>query len=408
MDIKSPQRSPLKKSLLPRMVRKFIALESASGLFMIGFLVLATVITNSPLHDWYEGFIHTPIIVAIDHNHISAPLKEWVKDVLMVFFFLVVAIELKIEMLEGSLSQKGQVILPLLAAAGGVLVPALIYTGFNYTDTMNIHGWAIPTATDIAFALAIAVLAGKHVPPSAKILLLAIAIFDDLFAILIIALFYSSGLALNPLLLVLLGIGVLYALNRMAITQLTPYMLVGIYLWFCLHSCGIHTTIAGVLVGMAIPLRGDDMPNKSPLRHCMHLLHGWVSYLILPLFAFTAAGIDLTGMTMDLLLSPIPLGIALGLFLGKPIGIFLTTLLAVKLKVAPLPEGMSWNHVGAIAVTAGIGFTMSLFIGLLAFSNEQIQHMVKMGVVGGSLLSAITGYVLLRYFSNDSSIDTKQ
>ncbi len=387
-------------SNLPRLVRKFIATESAAGLVMIGSLVLATVIANSFMHDWYESFIHIPIGLTVGEYGIVTPFKEWVKDVLMVFFFLVVAMELKVEILEGFLSRPGQVRLPLLAALGGVIAPALIYLAYNHTTPEHHAGWAIPSATDIAFALAVVVLAGKNVPPSAKIFLLAIAIFDDLFAIIIIALFYSAGLAYTPLLMAFAGFAALMLLNARNVNAMTPYTIVGIYLWFCLHHAGIHTTIAGVAVGMAIPLRDgneDDDQRYSPLKHCMHLLHGWVSFLVLPLFAFTAAGIDFTGMTMDMLLSPVPLGIALGLFFGKQIGIFCTTWLLVTLRLARLPEGMGWRHVYGVSLVAGIGFTMSLFIGLLAFDSSQVQQMVKAGVIFGSLLASIMGYLMLRY-----------
>jgi NhaA family Na+:H+ antiporter len=391
------QKPRLRDKLLPRFVRKFIDTESSGGLVMIGFLLLATFMANSQFSAWYEAFIYTPVAFSYQDFHFNEPLKEWVKDVLMVFFFLVVAMELKAETREGFLSKPGQVRLPLLAALGGVIMPAVIFMAFNHNTPEYAAGWAIPTATDIAFALAIVVLAGKHVPASAKIFLLAIAIFDDLMAILIIAFFYSGGLEITPLLFALLGVGVLFALNRSGIGRLAPYFLVLVYLWFCMHASGIHTTIAGVIVGLAIPLHLKKESGHSPLRYCMHMLHGWVTFLILPLFAFTASGIKFGGMSPELLLSPLPLGIALGLFFGKQIGIFGTTWLLVKLRIATLPEGMNWLHLYGVSIVAGIGFTMSLFIGLLAFNDDTIEQMVKTGVIAGSLLASIIGFCVLRF-----------
>jgi NhaA family Na+:H+ antiporter len=369
---------------------------------MIFFLCLATAMVNSPFGGLYHHMVDSTIGVSFNASIMQEAVKDWVKDVLMVFFFLVVAMELKVEMMEGFLSKPGQVRLPLLAALGGVVTPALIYYGLNHDTPAHVAGWAIPSATDIAFALAILVLAGKHVPASAKIFLLAIAIFDDLFAILIIAFFYSDGLATEPLLMAFGGTAVLAFLNARNVNALTPYMLTGVYLWYCLHHAGVHTTIAGVAVGMAIPLRdGDDTDNQqySPLKHCMHLLHGWVSFLVLPLFAFTASGIDFSGMTTELMLSSVPMGIALGLFFGKQIGIFGTTWLLVKLKLAALPEAMNWRHVYGVSLVGGVGFTMSLFIGLLAFDDPAMQHMVKAGVIGGSMLASVAGFLMFKFLS---------
>lgn len=392
-----PSRQELKKIFLPRLVRKFIATESAAGLVMIACLLLATILTNSSLHGWYDSFIHASITIGYNEAVFSESLQEWVKDVLMVFFFFIVAMELKTEMLEGFLSKAGQVRLPMLAALGGVIMPALIYYAFNHETPAHTVGWAIPSATDIAFALAVLVLVGKNVPPAAKIFLLAIAIFDDLFAILIIALFYSHGLSLEPLIYAGLGLMALMALNFLNVSTITPYILAGVFLWICLHFAGIHTTIAGVAVGMAIPMRNLENPNQSPLKHSMHLLHGWVSFIVLPLFAFTSAGIDFRGMTLEMLFSPIPMGIALGLFFGKQIGIFCTTFLLVRLRLAPLPDGMNWRHVYGISLVAGIGFTMSLFIGLLAFDDHGLQQMIRAGVIGGSTVAALCGFLMLRF-----------
>ena len=367
---------------------------------MIAFAVMALVIANSPLSEWYKSFIEAPFTFGYGSMQAAEPLKDWVKDILMVFFFLIVGIELKREMREGFLSKRDQIILPLLAAVAGMAVPALIFMGFNHTHPMNMAGWAIPLATDIAFALCVLTLVGRGIPPAAKIFLLTIAIFDDLGAILIIAAFYNTSLALLPLGMAVAGFGLLAFLNWRNVTAITPYVLTGVYLWFCLYHCGIHTTIAGVAVGMAIPMRDKERPNHSPLNSCMHFLHPWVSFIVLPLFAFTSAGVSFEGMKFADVLEPLPLGIALGLFFGKQIGIFCITWLLVKTRLVSKPEGTSWAHLYGVSIIAGIGFTMSLFIGLLAFSDIHLQEMVKVGVIGGSLLSTVWGLIVLRCFGN--------
>ncbi len=355
---------------------------------MLFFTALALIVANSPLAEWYASFT-TPSV------------KFWVKDVLMVFFFLVVGMELKREMREGFLVERSQVMLPLAAALGGMIAPALIFLAINSGIPENRSGWAIPSATDIAFALCILMLSAKNIPPAAKIFLLAIAIFDDLGAILIIAAFYNTALAAMPLLLAALGIAALVMLNRKNVTHIIPYMLVGIYLWFCFHHSGIHTTVAGVVLGMAIPMRDKNNPRHSPLNDTMHMLHPWVSLLVLPVFAFTSAGISFAGLDMAAMLSPLPLGIALGLFIGKQIGIFGTSFALIKLNLTSKPEGASWMHLYGVSVIAGIGFTMSLFIGMLAFP-EDMQELVKLGVIGGSLLSTLWGYAVLRFLARNN------
>lgn len=391
------------KGVLPRLLKRFMELEASSGIAMIACAVLACILANSEMSDWYQDLVYAPVTFGFMEMTATEPLKNWVKDILMVFFFLIIAMELKTEMREGFLSQRGQVRLPLFAALGGVVAPAALYFAFNHPHPELHAGWAVPTATDIAFALTILLLAGSRVPPAAKIFLLAIAIFDDVLAILIIAFFYSGGIDVQALTLAGAGALALLALNRRGVTTLAPYMLVGIYLWFCLYHAGIHTTIAGVLVGMAIPLRDREHPTHSPLKRCMYLLHGWVAFLILPIFAFTAAGVSFADMPLaELMASPIPLSIALALFIGKQIGIFGATFVLVRLRFAPLPEGMRWIHVYGVSLVAGIGFTMSLFIGLLAFADYEVQQLVKAGVIGGSLLSAFAGYIVLRFLAPPS------
>lgn len=390
---------PPVKGVLPRAVRQFIATESASGLVMIFFGALALVIANSPYYYQYSSLINSSISFSYMDYTASEPLKVWVKDILMVFFFLIVGLELKREMKEGFLTKKDQIMLPLLAAAAGMAVPALIYLGFNIHHPENHAGWAISSATDIAFALCILMLVGKGVPPSVKIFLLAVAIFDDLGAILIIALFYNSELYLMPLLGVAAGVGALIAMNRNEVTALTPYILVAIFLWFCFYHSGIHTTISGVIVGMLIPMRNPHQENHSPVNSAMHFLHPWVSFFVLPVFAFTSAGINFANTSMDMLLSPLPLGIALSLFIGKQVGIFGCMTLLIKTKLVGKPEGASWMHLYGVSVVAGIGFTMSLFIGMLAFTNDTMQELVKVGVIVGSTLSTLWGYVVLRFLA---------
>jgi NhaA family Na+:H+ antiporter len=386
---------------LPRKLHQFIQTESAGGIVMLVFAMLAILAANSLFSAWYQTLVNTPITVGVHDNLATEPLKKWVKDVLMVFFFLLIGLELKREMREGFLSKRDQILLPLLAAAGGMAVPALLFFAFNYRSPETLHGWAIPSATDIAFALAILSLFGKGIPPSIKIFLLAVAIFDDLGAILVIALFYNTGFALLPLLLAVVGVAALFALNRTNVTMLSPYMLIGVFLWFCLDASGIHTTLAGVIVGVMVPMRGGNH-SHSPVNHCIHLLHPWVSFVILPIFAFTSAGVSLQGLTLASFLAPLPLGIAMGLFFGKQIGIFGTAWLLIRGRYVSMPEAAQWKHLYAVSILAGIGFTMSLFIGMLAFSDHHVQEMVKVGVISGSLLCIVWGVVVLKWIGSGS------
>jgi len=367
--------------------RHFFLLESAGGIVMIAFAALAIALANSPLSYGYQAIIHAPIFAAFELSHFTA-------DVLMVIFFFAIGMELKLEMCEGALSEKGQKILPLIAAIGGIAVPALLYLFITRSHPTLISGWAIPTATDIAFALCVLRLIGPAIPAAAKIFLLAIAIYDDLAAILIIAIFYSSGLALLPLLAVAGFAGALYTLNRANVTRILPYLLIGIALWFSLHAAGIHTTVAGVMVGIAIPML--TRVGKPLLRHVLHKVHPAVAFIILPLFAFTSAGVDMRAIPLDQAFSVLPMGIALALFFGKQIGIFGATFAAVKLGISPLPNNVNWPLVYGISILAGIGFTMSLFIGNLAFTNALLLDEVKIGVLAGSLLSTVWGILYLR------------
>lgn len=374
----------------------FFKAETTGGAVMLMVAALAMLVANSSFAPWYHAFIETPVGMHLGGLEARVPLQHFVKDVLMVFFFFIIGMELKREMLEGFLTDRKQIMLPLIAAIGGMALPALVFMLTNQEMPQNQHGWAIPSATDIAFAVCVLMLAGKHVPPALKIFLLAIAIFDDLGAILVIAFFYSGAVSLMSLLWVAGGLCLLYILNRLAVMALLPYLLVGVLLWFLLHHAGVHTTLAGVMVGLAIPLRDAKQSSRSPLNTAMHFLHPWVSFAILPLFAFVSAGVSLAGIDRAALLAPLPLGVALGLFVGKQIGIFGSTWLLVKTRLVALPEGTSWPQIYAVALLAGIGFTMSLFIGFLAFDTAAMHHQVKLGVIVGSALSAILGAVVIR------------
>ncbi len=370
-------------------MKAFFASEMAGGVAMLTTALIALVLANTALNDVYHDLIHTPLISKFNLHYIS-------HDMLMPIFFLLVGMELKYEMLSGALSQPRQRVLPLFAAVGGIAFPALIYMAITH-DTAGLgNGWAIPTATDIAFAICIINLAGRSVPAAAKVFLLAIAIYDDLAAILIIALFYSGSLDMVPLLgaaAVALTMGFM---NRRNIGQVAQYLLLGIALGFLLYKAGIHTTVAGMITGLCIPLKGNYRGKNSPLESLMHDLHPLVAFGVLPLFAFSSAGVSFEGLSLGILLEPLPLGIALGLFFGKQLGIFGVTYIAAKSGFAPPPKGASWYTIYGISLIAGIGFTMSLFIGQLAFSNELLQTEMKLGVMAGSLLSAVVGLAVLK------------
>lgn len=378
-------------------IRAFLATESASGMLMIICTFLALAIANSPLSELYKNIIDSNVSFSVGSYVLSWPLQQWIQDVLMVFFFLLVGLELKRETSEGLLSQRKQIALPFAAAIGGMVVPALIFCVINSENPNNLNGWAIPSATDIAFALAILNIFGKNVPSAAKVFLLAIAIFDDLGAVIIIAIFYNSGIAPLPVSLAILGIAGLFFLGKNRVPSIVPYALVGLFLWFCFHEAGIHTTLAGVATGLAIPTRTHDR-SRLPLNKLMHFLHPWVSFLILPLFAIASAGVDLREISIGSMFSALPLGIAAGLFFGKQIGIFGTTWLMVKCNLAERPAGVCWRNIYAISVIAGVGFTMSLFIGALAFKSTEYQEMVKLGVIGGSFLCVLWAVLVFRLF----------
>ncbi|WP_434664254.1 Na+/H+ antiporter NhaA [Aeromonas sp. NJAU223] len=376
--------------------KRFLKLESASGIILILAALLAIALANSGLAEYYQSFLNTPVQVRIAALDIDKPLLLWINDGFMALFFLLVGLEVKRELMEGALSSRVQATFPAIAAVGGMLAPALIYAFFNYHDEVTRAGWAIPAATDIAFALGVMALLGKRVPTSLKVFLLALAIMDDLGVIIIIALFYTQQLSLGALAVGVLATLTLLWMNRRGEDRIALYMLVGLVLWVAVLKSGVHATLAGVIVGFMIPLSGKRY--ASPLKHLEHALHPWSAYLILPLFAFANAGVSLDGIGLSSLLSPVPLGIMLGLFVGKPLGIFTISWLAVKLGVAQLPSGVNFKQIFAVSILCGIGFTMSMFIASLAFEHGGLDYgsFSRLGILVGSTLAAVVGYLALR------------
>ena len=377
-------------------MRQFLKLESAGGYLLIAATVLALVMANMPTAlKAYEWFLGLHLTITLGGQGVDKPLLLWINDALMVLFFMLVGLELKREMVEGQLSRPDQVVLPVLAALGGLVVPAAIFWYINGDLASQKNGWAIPTATDIAFALAMLGLLGSRVPISLKIFLATIAIVDDIAAIVIIAIFYSSDLSVLSLGLAGMGIVVLFALNRLKVMRLAPYMLTAAFIWFCVLKSGVHATLAGVVVAAFIPLKAGD--DHSPARHLEHTLHPWVAFAVLPIFAFANAGVPFSGMSLEKLTNGVSLGIILGLFFGKQIGVFGMIVLARMLRIAELPPGANWGQVYGVALLCGIGFTMSLFIGTLAYEhgNFDLLSTVKMGVLIGSVLSAVAGLFVL-------------
>jgi len=367
-------------------------------LLLIGATIIALIVANIPLTlPLYNSILQVHLTITLGGMGIDKPLLLWINDALMALFFMLVGLELKREVLEGQLSRPDQVTLPVLAAVGGVIVPAAIYWAFNGSSESRQSGWAIPTATDIAFALAVLGLMGSRVPVALKIFLTTIAIVDDMAAVMLIAMFYTKDLSSTALMLAAMGIVALVLLNRFRVMPLAPYMLVGLFIWFCVLKSGVHATLAGVVIAAFIPLRVDQ--DHSPARHLEHTLHPWVAFAILPIFAFANAGISFIGLGRQELTGSLPAGIMLGLFAGKQLGVLGMVVLARVFKLAELPPGTTWGQVYGVAVLCGVGFTMSLFIGTLAFEHENLDLLaaVKVGVLAGSILSAIWGLVVLHF-----------
>ena len=373
----------------------FFKLEAASGLLLLISAVIALIISNSDYSTLYFEVLKTYLFVGINNFGIKMSVLHWINDALMAAFFFFVTLEVKREFLQGELSNRKQALLPIIAAIGGMLVPALIYIYINFQNTVTLNGWAIPSATDIAFSLGVLSLLGSRVPLSLKVFLTALAIIDDLGAIVIIAFFYSGDLSVIYLSLLLLTFIGLLMLNRLNIKKFLPYLILGLILWFFTHESGIHATISGVLLATVIPHKKKEK-DFSLLTKVEHKISPYVAFGIMPLFALANAGVSLTGVNLNSLLTPVPLGILLGLFVGKQIGVFLFSIVSIKLKIAQMPNNSNWVSLYGVGILTGIGFTMSLFIGNLAFAdNTQYMDGVKIGVLSGSLLSTLVGYFLL-------------
>nr|WP_086013209.1 Na+/H+ antiporter NhaA [Serratia sp. M24T3] len=364
----------------------------SGGIVLIIASIAAIIVANSPLSESYELLLH--------YTAAGLSTEHWVNDGLMAIFFLLVGLEIKRELLVGELSTWSQRALPGFAALGGMAVPALIYTGFNVGDSKTLAGWAIPAATDIAFALGVLALIGSRVPASLKIFLSALAILDDMGAVIIIALFYTSSISMTMLMAAAGVVVLLFIMNRAGVTRLLPYLLAGGVLWFCMLQSGVHATIAGIVLAFFIPIRGKTVDEIAPLERLEHALGSWVTFLVLPIFGFANAGVSLSGMSLGNLTSPVPIGVALGLFLGKQVGVFSLSLLAIKLRLARRPYNSSWMQLYGVSVLCGIGFTMSLFIGNLAFAQSPLLvDEVKVGVLAGSIIAALAGVLILRFAS---------
>ena len=373
----------------------FFKLEAASGLVLLFAAVVALIISNSELSNLYFSTLNKYLFIGINNFGLKLSVLHWINDALMAIFFFFVTLEIKREFLQGELSNIKQALLPIIAAVGGMLVPALIYVYVNLGDGETLNGWAIPSATDIAFSLGVLSLLGKRVPLSLKVFLTALAIIDDLGAIVIIALFYSGDLSIKYLSLMLLAFILLLVINKFNIKKFLPYLIIGVFLWDFTHNSGIHATIAGVLLAMTIPHRKKEK-DFSLLIKIEHAISPYVAFGIMPLFAFANAGVSLEGLSLDSLLNKVPLGILLGLFVGKQLGVFVFSYISIKLKIAQMPNNSNWFNFYGVGVLTGIGFTMSLFVGNLAFV-EKMQYMdgVKIGVLAGSLLSTLFGYFLI-------------
>ncbi len=383
-------------------IRKFFRLKSAPGILLLIAAITAIIVENSFLSDSYSKLLHSSMSIKISNFSIDKDLHHWINDGLMAIFFLLVGLEIKRELVQGHLSTRKQFSLPAVAAIGGITIPAIIYISLNFSNAVTINGWAIPTATDIAFALGVVTLLGNRVPISLKVTLVAIAIIDDLMAIVIIASFYTSDLSINYLLFAAITTSILLVLNNRKINKLSPYVIVGILLWMFVLKSGIHASLAGVLLALFIPVKPKGNSTYSPLNKLEHSIEPWVNFIILPIFAFANAGVSFAGMKLNLLWDPVTLGIILGLFFGKQIGVMLFTYLGSILKICKLPSDISWAQYYGLSLITGIGFTMSLFIGSLAFIDPEYQTSVRLGVLIASLLAGILGYITLRLSTKSS------
>ena len=384
-------------------IASFFKLESASGILLIFATVLALIFANTPLNQFYTLLLSTSLEIHLAELVIAKPLLLWINDGLMAVFFFLVGLELKRELLEGELSNKRNIILPGIGAIGGMVVPALIYLYFNYDDPIASQGWAIPAATDIAFALGILSLLGSRVPISCKIFLTSLAIFDDVGAILIIAFFYTSKISATALLVVVLCLAVLALFNKKNICSRSPYVLIGIIMWVAMLKSGVHATLVGILLALFIPIKSNSDPSYSTLKSFENDLHIVVAFFVLPVFAFANAGINLSTISVESVTHPVSSGIALGLFVGKLVGVFVLCWLAIRLKITTLPAGMDLQRLLGLSALCGIGFTMSMFIGSLAFEETGVNMLFdeRLGIIIGSFCSGILGYLILRHSFNN-------
>ncbi|MCF7732244.1 MAG: Na+/H+ antiporter NhaA [Akkermansiaceae bacterium] len=385
-------------SLFSHALREFLRLESAGGILLVMSAVVAMLWANSPARGVYETLLALPVQLRVGALDLDKPLLLWINDGLMAVFFFLIGLELKRELVEGELSHRSKLVLPGLGALGGMAVPALIYVACNWGNSLALQGWAIPAATDIAFALGILTLLGSRVPLSLKVFLVSLAIVDDIGAILIIALFYTAQLSLTALMVAGLALVGLWLVNRRGVQHFTPYLLLGLILWVAVLKSGVHATLAGVTLAAFIPIRSATPEGPSLLKTLEHDLHGTVAFVILPVFALANAGVSLAGFTMAALFSSVPLGIMLGLFVGKMVGVFSLVWFGVRMRWTRLPEGMTWASLAGVSVLCGVGFTMSLFIGSLAFEGGGLPYdgSERLGVLLGSGLSAVTGFLILR------------
>jgi len=384
--------------MIIKSINDFLKMEAASGIILMFAAVAAMIIANSPLVVYYDMLLNIPVQVSVGSFEIAKPLLLWINDGLMALFFFLIGLELKREFLEGDLSQPGQVALPAIGALGGMLIPALCYVAFNYNDLDAINGWAIPTATDIAFALGILAIIGRKVPLQLKVFLTSLAIFDDLGAIIIIALFYTDQLSLLSLVFAASILAILFTMNRKGVTNTAPYIFLGIVLWIAVLKSGVHATLAGVVLAFFIPMKGEA-GEPSPLVSLEHNLHSLVAFIILPVFAFANAGVSFAGIGIEQVMAPVPLGIIVGLVVGKQLGVFGFCFIAIKLGWAKLPTNVNWRLLYGAAILCGVGFTMSLFIGSLAFEQGNGMNRIfqdRLGIVIGSLISGVLGYFIIK------------
>ncbi|SES66576.1 Na+/H+ antiporter NhaA [Thorsellia anophelis] len=383
-------------------LQRFLAFEASGGIILILAAIAALIIANSPMGIIYDTILNTYFVIGLDPIIIKESIIHWINDGLMAIFFLIIGLEVKRELLIGALASRERALFPFIAAIGGIIAPAIIFILFNAFNPETRNGWAIPTATDIAFAVGVLSLLGTRIPITLKVFLLALAIIDDLGAILIIAFFYTKDIAWEALTIAAVATAILTCLNLLGVRRLTPYMVIGLILWVAVLKSGVHATIAGVIIGFCIPLRQNKRDHlhvsESPSEKLEHTLHPWVTWLILPLFAFANSGIVLSGITLDKIFSALPLGIALGLILGKPLGIYFFSWFAVKKGIATLPDNVTFRHILGVSFICGIGFTMSIFISILAFGleNKELINYAKVGILAGSIISGLLGYLFLR------------